>query len=407
MKLTFARISLAALLAGIGSFVQAQAPEVISVLEEAGNSAPDMINLLHQREWVRLDESGKISGKLSILTAKGEAEGRVGAKIVVSRDGKAILETMSDVDGSFVLEGLKPGAYAIQSRGDYTFAAYALHVLPADAKHLSTDLEMYASVISAQKATELINTLMVPADLEASEDVYYREFSTDPLAEKREFNKSHKVALRDGALVGRVSRPGWTYSEQDLTGTMAQIVREGEVIAKTPVSKDGYYRVENLEPGVYDLFVSGDDGFAVLAFEAVQPSEPLAAKAAGAHLVSTQVGMASDCLCCEMIYQPEVTACNSCEIAQAPVINECDTCAAGLVDAAPVMGGGFAGPGGFGGGFGGGAGGGFGGGAGGGGFGGGAGGLGGLLGVAGLAVGITALSNDDGFNANQASLIAP
>lgn len=403
MKLTLARISLAALLAAVGGFASAQAPEAVLVLEGAATSSPDMINLLHQREWVRLDDNGNVTGKLSVLNAEGAVEGRVGSKIVVSRNGKAVLETISDVDGAFVLAGLKPGAYAIQSRGDFTFAAYALHVLPAASKHLATDLEMYASVIPSQRASELLNSSMVPVDLDAGQDVYYREFAKDPLAEKREFNKSHKVALRDGALVGRVSRPGWTFGEQDLTGTIAQIVREGKVVAKTPVGKDGYYRVEKLEPGVYDLFVSGDDGFAVLAFEAVESNEPVASKnGTAARLVSTQVGMASDCLSCEMIYQPEFNACSSCQVAQAPILSECDNCG----EAAPVMGGGFAGPGGF---AGGGAGGGFGGGAGGGGggFGAAGGGIGGLLGIAGLAVGITALSNNDSFNANLGTLIAP
>ncbi|MEZ6135739.1 MAG: carboxypeptidase-like regulatory domain-containing protein [Pirellulaceae bacterium] len=407
--------ALAALLAGTSGFAFAQTAETVSVLETpTANSVPDMINLLHQREWVRLDENGKVTGKLFVLSSAGEVEGRIGAKIVVSRDGKAIYETVTDVDGAFELNGLKPGAYALQSRGDYTFAAYALHVLPADSKHLTADLEVYASVIPAARASELLNGSMVPAELAVEEDAYYRDFEKDPLAAQRKFNDSHKVALRDGALVGRVSRPGWTFNEQDLTGTLAQVVRDGIVVSKVAVGKDGYYRVEKLEPGVYDLFVTGDDGFAVLSFEAVQPAEPVAAVGGGARLVSTQIGLASDCLSCEMIYQPEVSACSTCggEIVQAPIVNDCGCpdggCGCGV--GAPIMGGGFGGPGGFagggyagGGGFGG-AGGGFGG-AGGGGLGGGIGGVGGLLGIAGLATGITALSNNDSFSV--ATRIAP
>lgn len=94
-----------------------------------------------------------------------------------------------------------------------------------------------------------------------------------------------------------------------------------------------------------------------------------------------------------MIYQPEVSACSNCgEVVQGPVVDEFG---------APVMGGGFAGPGGFGGG---GMGGGAGGGAGGFGGGGGIGGLGGLLGIAGLAVGVAALADDD---PGQGTPIAP
>lgn len=375
-----------------------------SVLEgSAASKSPELINLLHQREWVRLNDKGVIEGTLMTLSSKGEKEARVGAKIVVSKDGKALFETVSDVGGKFTIEGLEPGTYALQSRGDLTFAAYALHVLPKGSEHLASDLEVLACIIPAARATELIAADAVPADWNAAQDVYYRVHSEDPLAGERKFNNSPQVVLRDGDLVGRVSRPGWTFPEQDLTGTVAQIVREGEVVRKAAVGKDGYYVVEDLEPGVYDLFVSGDDGFAVLAFEAVNPSEPVAAHSAAPRLVSTQVGMVSDCLSCELIQQPEVSACSTCgEVIIEEIVDSCgcgvEPCGCGVPD---PLGGGLVGGGGF-------YGGGYGGFGGGGGYGGGAGGLGGLVGAAGLAVGIAALADDDdGFNVNVGTVIAP
>ncbi len=385
--------------------------ELRSVVDQPESIGNDHINFLHQREWVRLSNDGTIGGKLLVLSESGQTEGRIGANVVVSRDGKAIMETTTDERGGFVLTGLKPGTYAIQSRGDYTFAAYALHVLPANEKHLSSDLEIYASVIAEDVAAELLAGDLVPADLQAESNVYYRSFDKDPIANERKFNNSHKIVLRNGTLVGRVSRPGWTFGEQDLTGTIAQIVQDGKVVGKTAVNKDGYYEIKNVEPGVYDLFVNGDDGFAVLSFEAVAGNEPVVSKLGSIHMVSAQIGMASDCLCCEMIQVPELNACSTCApiAPPMPIIEEIvsvgepcglpvDSCGCG---AAPVCGGGYAG--GFGGG-----GGGFGGGFGGGGGGGGLGGIGGLLGVAGLAVGVAALAdnNDDsGFNVNLATPI--
>lgn len=379
--------------------------ELRSVVEQPAATGSQHINFLHQREWVRLNADGSIAGKLSVLSPSGQTEARIGAKVIVSRDGVAVAETTTDERGAFMLAGLKPGTYAIQCRGDYTFAAYALHVLPADASHLTTDLEIYASVIPVDRAAELLAGDLVPADLQAESNVYYRNHAKDPIADERKFNNTHKVVLRDGNLVGRVSRPGWAFGEQDLTGTIAQIVQDGKVIGKTSVNKDGYYEIKNVVPGVYDLFINGDDGFAVLSFEAVAGVEPLASKAGSIRMVSAQIGMASDCLCCEMIQAPELNACSTCApIIAPPIVEEIvavgepcglpvDSCGCAP---APVCGGGYAG--GFGGG-------GFGGG--GGGFGGGMGGIGGLLGVAGLAVGVAALADDDdsGFNVNLATPI--
>ena len=122
-----------------------------------------------------------------------------------------------------------------------------------------------------------------------------------------------------------------------------------------------------------------------MAFEAIVGDEPVAATSnAGARLV-TQQGTAFNSLSVELVFPNDA-------IVYSPVGD------GGYVQyesdddyGVPVIGGGFAGPGGFAGG--GAGGGGFGGAAGGGG--GGIGGLGGLMGIAGLAIGVTALANDD------------
>lgn len=369
-------------LVAMGAVTGVQAQEATS-LPPAVEQSPEMINYLHQRQWVRLNEEGVVAGKLSVLTADGLTESRVGAQMMVTSGGKVVAETTTGTDGSFEFADLQPGTYALQTRGDYTLAALALHVLPSDSTHLTNDLEVYASVIAADRATELLAGDLVPAELESSGDTYYRFHTKDPLAGQREFNNSHRVVLRDGSLIGRVSRPGWTYAEQDLRGTVAQVVREGVVVGKAAVDRDGFYQVDNLQPGVYDLFVSGDDGFAVLSFEAVSANEPVAQGDKQVRFVTTQSGLVTDTLSTEMIQQGEFGACFDCGGMTAGV-EPCVDC--GMDPGLGMYGGGYAGGfGGGGGGFGGGGGGGF----------GGLGGLGGLLGAAGLAVGIAALADDD------------
>lgn len=378
-------------------------------------SEQDWINLLHQRQWVRLDANRSIQGHLKTLSARGDAENRAGATIIISKNGETLSQTKSGFDGKFSFEELDPGTYALMVNGEVTFAAYALHVLPNNASHLSSDLVVYASAVRRQRARALVAESFVPAELnsedwDAGNSEFYREFKTDPLAKSRRFNGTHQVALRDGKLVGRISRPGWRFMEQDLTGTVAKIVKNSQVLHEVSVGQDGYFVIEEFKPGIYDLFVSGEDGFAVLAFEAVSPSEMVGV---AESRLPRFVGLGrrhrqrrcSDCLCCELVQQPEVACCEEAVVEEVAAVEPCgcgmDPC--GCDALAPAMGGGLVGGGGF---YGGAGGGGFGGG--GGGFGGVGGGLGGVAGIAGLAVGVAALAdNDDGFNLNQATLIVP
>ncbi|MEM8733364.1 MAG: carboxypeptidase-like regulatory domain-containing protein, partial [Planctomycetota bacterium] len=208
-----------------------------------GQAQSQLINQLHQREWVRLDADGKIRGSVKILSAPGQTEARVGAKVVLSKSGEVVLETKTDSEGKFEVENVEPGTYALQVRGDVTRAAYALHVLPTSSNHLTSELEVFASVIPSDRAKELVSTNLAP-EWDGTEDVYYRVHESDPIANERRFNDSHQVVLRNGHLVGRVSRPGWTFAEQNLAGSLAQIVREGRLVAQVPVNKEGYFVVK-------------------------------------------------------------------------------------------------------------------------------------------------------------------
>lgn len=367
---------------------------------------PKLINSLLQREWVTLDSEGSVNGSLGVLDEKGEFTKRPGVEIQISHGGKAIASTISEADGSFKLSGIQPGTYALTAQSEYTFATYALHVLEKG-DYLSSDLEIIATSIPVGRAEELLRSHWVPTK---SETEYYRVHKQDPLGSERTFSDSSKVRLRGSDLVGRVSRPGWTFEEQDLTGTVAHILKNGEVVGMGPVAKDGYFTIKNLEPGVYDLFVAGDDGLAVVGFEAIasqgvsSSDEPKAIVPVKTKLIAVQTAI-GDTLCCEMV-QPEITAPMAVDsgIAMDSGCATCDTGYAGSFDPG-YSGYGYGYSGGYGGGVGGG---GLGGGAaGGGGIGGGIGGLGGLLGIAGLATGVAALSTDDDFNGNQATTVTP
>jgi uncharacterized membrane protein YgcG len=337
---------------------------------------PQLINQLHQREWVRLEADNTVQGRVLVVEASDRVTGRTDNRVVLSRDGKIVYETKSGKDGTFQIKGVRPGTYALQTVGDYTFAAFAIHILPSNAKHLSSSLDVYATTLGDQ-ARQLLAESFVPAELEIGQDVYYRNHTKDPIASEREFNSGHQVKLQNGHLVGRVSRPGWSYTEQDLSDNVVRVFKAGELVSQTSVDKQGFYSVKDLAPGIYDLIVAGGDGLAVCRFEAVAGDQTRATSQAKSSalnvLVSTQQETA-DSLGVEMIQQQDFVY----EVVEEYVVEERGV----------VVGGG--------GGYGGGGGGGFGGGGGvGGGGGGGVGGAAGLLGIAGLAVGVVALAGDD------------
>ncbi|MBX3422337.1 MAG: hypothetical protein KF752_12360 [Pirellulaceae bacterium] len=381
---------LCGVLLAAGSSLYAQANERPVAIESV-----DMINRLHQREWVRLQEDGKIVGRIVVIESPDTLRGRIDNKIVLSRDGKIVFETVSGTDGWFQIEGVDPGSYALQAIGDYTFATFALHILPADAGHLASTLDVYTTTIG-NKVRELMVSSMVPADLTVGEDQYYRTHKIDPIATQRQFNRDHQVKLQDGDLIGRVSRPGWSYSEQDLSGSVAHIIKGGEVLDKALVDKDGFYKFADVAPGVYDMLVAGPDGFAAFKFQAVDDDIASEVKQASnqseVHLVAANAAnmVAADTLNTELVHQSDVfPAASEGVIVGGP----CESC--GIVEAygaggSPCSGGGFAGGGGC--------------------CGGGGGGLfagGGLLGAAGLATGIVALASSGGSTPPPPTVIAP
>jgi len=346
-------------------------------------SAPEFINTLQQREWVSLNSEGVLQGKVNALNSVGELESLVDVSVALMLDGKQVAKATTNKDGAFSFAGVAPGTYALVAKSSSAFSTYALHVL-ASGQNLQTSLTVYAANLGEEKTRELVTANWVPEN--SASPNYYRDHQKDPLAETRKFNDSHRIRLQNGNLVGRVSRPGWVYSEQDLSGSVAHVLKNGEVVGTAAVKKDGYFTIAGLEPGVYDLFVGGDDGIAVVGFQAVDGESTAQNAGEGSLLVSAQTGY-SDTLCCEMVQPMEVGTAQGVAMSDPGMIGD------------PVMGGGFAASGGGGrGGFGGG---------GGGGAGGGGGGLGGLLGIAGLAVGVAALANNDNFNPQNASLIAP
>ena len=349
------------------------------------DSAAVYLNPLHVNQWVGLDANNSISGKLVAIDAAGELSPRPAVDVSLVQKGKAITRASTDANGAFHFTNIPAGTYSFVAQGEYTFATFGIHVLPVGSGS-SSSFQVYASTTSSGKAIELIRENWVPVSQGGAAPM----FTKDPLGDKRIVNSSPKVLLQNGDLFGQVAPAGRQSSEQDLTGNVAYALQGGQSVAAAPVGRDGKFRMIALPAGVYDLVVVGEDGTAVLAFEAVGP-QPIANNQSASSTRFVAFQDTENALNVEMSEPMNLD--NSEEI-PAPVIEDTGFLIPG--NGQPFLGRG-----------GGGGGGGFGGGAGGGGGGLGGGGIGGLLGIAGLAVGIAALSQDDNFNPLQSTIITP
>ena len=381
------------LLGACGAMPFASAQEPVSDLTKnviAAAPVPAFIDSLYVNQWVALNSSNGVAGKLVGLDETGTPSPRPAVQVSLVKDGKAISTSTTDVDGTFSLQGLVPGTYTFVAKSDFTFATFGVNVLPASSGSPSS-INACASTIPFGLAQQIIGESWVPS----TASVQPSAFANDPLGTKRDVVATTKVNLQNGDLVGKVSRAGLSLTEQDLSGNVVHILQGGRIVADAPVGRDGAFRVKSLATGVYDLLIVGKNGTAAVGFQAVGPN-PLSrnVSANGTRLVAAQ--QAVDSMNIELANTTDLPT--SEEVPPTAPIGEMGPPPGEFY--APFMGGGnFAAPGG--GGIGGG-------GAGGGGGGiGGAGGIGGLLGIAGLAVGVAALSEDDNFDGVPASIITP
>ena len=384
------RTRFALLLLGLcGSMPLASAQESIGDLTKsvlAPAPVPAFIDSLYVNQWIALNSNGGISGKLVGLDSTGTAAPRPAVEVVLVQNGKPVTGTTTDADGGFTLQGLVPGTFTFVAKSDFTFATFGLNVLPA-ASGSPSSLNVCASTIPYGQAFQIISESWVPG----SNMVGGSKFESDPLGSDRGMVTTTKVNLQNGDLVGRVSRAGLPLNDQDLSGNVAHVFQGGRKVADAPVGRDGSYRIKSLAAGVYDLIIVGKNGTAAVGFEAVDSKAVTSTSSVGAtRLVALEVPV--DSLNIELADTTDLPPGQ----VPPPVIEE--FVGPPMEMGGPIVGGGFAGPGG--GGFGGGAGGGGGGGIGGGG-------IGGLLGIAGLAVGVAALADDDEFTPGQATIVVP
>lgn len=366
------------------------------------------LNDLFSRQWVRSDESGRVSGTLVQLTDSKSIPVE-GLPVALIKDGKVAYVATSDADGNFTYNDVEPGLYSLVSRTNQSIAAFAVQVLDSKtAEHLPNKIDVRIIRSAGEKIKEIVRSQTVPTSLTRVDSSVAAP--ADPIALNRRFASSSAVRLdSEGKLHGQLARSGMSGTDSNLTGMSVYVLKDGVEVARSEVDANGNFGVNGLREGAYGFIAAGSNGFVATSFQ-VLDAKVAQTSADGKQLVGL---FHKSCpkLNCEVVDSCEVVTCEVaqvCEtVVETPIVEICETvvepaCAEVIVEEQAMCGQSCGCGGGMGG---------FGGGGGGGGYGSG-GGLGGsgILGIAALAgVAAAIASSDDnnngGFIVNQPPVI--
>ncbi len=290
--------------------------------------------------------------------------------VTIRRNGVWMDKVAVDKSGKFQIPNLKPGVYTI--RCDAKNGCGVVSFVLRQGKGQVRPMQLYCSSVPSQKVNEIVARLWSPA-MDASKLVFGR--IEDYLA-NRQTTQTKRVRLDRGILSVQVVLPSPASAEShSVIG-----FQNGKQIFEEAVDAKGFVRIPDLKPGLYDIVIAGQGHFALQVELLAGAEEISTVTSSDVRLISAQTPQPE---APATLYAPVV-------IMEEPEADEMlppPTELALPAGGAPI-GAGFAGSGG-----------------------GGAGGAalgGGALGAAAIAIAAAALADDDdGFNQNASTGLAP
>jgi len=231
--------------------------------------SPSYLNSLFSHQWVRTDEQGSLRG--SVVSLIGQDTLSVsGARVTMAQQGKSAMTVDTNVDGNFNFSNVPAGVYSLIVEADNSFATFGVAVVANDlGKHLPNDIEVRVVRPKSLSLTEIIQREMVPSPSETRTDLVLR----DPIATKRVFASSHTIASsKDGTVQGQLSKIAVAPGTINLSGMRAFLLKEGKTIESVPVSTDGSFTFNAVQPGCYGFLAAGSQGIAAVSFCVVNDS---------------------------------------------------------------------------------------------------------------------------------------
>ncbi|MEM7557977.1 MAG: hypothetical protein AAF394_02520 [Planctomycetota bacterium] len=317
--------------------------------------------------WGYINSEGMLVGQATIAGAPA-----IEGTVTIRRNGALIDTVAADKSGKFQIPNLDPALYEI--RCDAKNGCGIVSFLLRQGKGQVRPMQLYCSSLSSKKVNEIVSRQWAPV-MDASKLVFGR---LEDYLDSRQMTQTKRVRLDRGTLMVQLAMP----SPASAVSHNVIGFQDGKQVFEEAVDAQGVVRIPDLKPGLYDIVIAGQGHCALQAELVAGPEEISARTSSDVRLVSTQIP------------QPEAAA-----TLQAPIVIMDEplddeilpppTELALPAGGAPV-GAGFAGGGGAGGG------------------GAALGGGGGALGAAAIAIAAAALADDDdGFNQNASSGLAP
>lgn len=236
--------------------------------------ADEVLDSLLAQQWVKTDADGTLQGHVAVPAGGGLRSVSLARVSLISMgigEGASALRGKTTLEGSFAIENVQSGTYAMVVYGSDALASYVIHVLPATAgKNTSDQLQVLASRTSSDFVMQRVRSYI---PLQPALPYAVRQFAADPIADRSPVGEGQVFASANGTVTGRIALPISSDGKvQPLQNMNVMVVQGSKSVTTATVGSDGRFSIAKLTPGDYGLIAAGESGFAAIGFEVAVPT---------------------------------------------------------------------------------------------------------------------------------------
>ncbi|QDV69841.1 hypothetical protein Poly24_35580 [Rosistilla carotiformis] len=245
---------------------------IASAQNDAGIQYQGIDSSLAQ-QWVHVDSTGAVHGQIDVPAAGGLRRADLARIALVPLgvgEGAATLRGKATLEGSFTIQNVPTGTYALVVHSSSVTASYVVHVLPASDEGASGPLQVLAARTSSAFVMQRVRSYI---PLQSALPYSVHQFDADPIANRKPTGEGQVFANAAGSVTGRLALPvGKDGKAQPLQNMNVIVVQGDKSVAMATVDSDGGFTIPKLTPGSYGLVAAGESGFAVVGFELTVPT---------------------------------------------------------------------------------------------------------------------------------------